>query len=183
VSVPGAVGTPRATLLYCGPQDLFDEHRHTLSALGRTEWRSEDPAMIVPFSVATLSFAMVTGVAYVYGAALAEAQGLALDDYTAVTTACMPLVEELMADAHAVLPPGTYEPGQASVNSYGNAIVHLHHEAEDAGISAELPAALASSSGTRATQAPAIWSGTRSSMPSVTHRRHRLRESLVRPPA
>ncbi|MET7622152.1 NAD(P)-binding domain-containing protein [Streptomyces sp. NPDC005408] len=68
MAVPQMIAGPHAYVFYSGPQQTFDAHRETLSALGGTKYVGTDPGLAALYDLALLTgmYGMVLGVMQAY---------------------------------------------------------------------------------------------------------------------
>lgn len=68
MAVPQMIAGPHAYVLYSGPQEVFDAHRETFSALGGTKYVGTDPGLAALYDLALLTgmYGMIMGVLHAY---------------------------------------------------------------------------------------------------------------------
>lgn len=71
------IGTPDASVLYAGAQELFEKHQDLLELLGTAHWSGSEPGRAAGFDMALLDLFWTTLAAWSHAAALARAEGIA----------------------------------------------------------------------------------------------------------
>ncbi|MFI0373637.1 NAD(P)-dependent oxidoreductase [Actinomadura sp. 1N219] len=128
MGAPADIGGPDATLLFSGPEDVYQAHRPTLAALGENATHvGEDPGRAAGFDAAMLDAFWTSLIGIVHSFQLAAAENIAPADiagYVKVATGLLPelidvVAEHLIADRY---------PGDAStMASAGASMDHVLH--------------------------------------------------------
>ncbi|WP_396911864.1 NAD(P)-dependent oxidoreductase [Mycolicibacterium sp.] len=130
------IGTPSASILFAGPQDLFDTHRPVFEALATVSWVGEDIGRAAAFDVALLDVFWTSVSGFVHALAMAGAHGIPpteLLPHANNIAAILPpifgeIAQRVEADRHT-------EPS-ASVSSVAASVRHLIAASEAAGLDA-----------------------------------------------
>ena len=79
---PHEVGTPDCTLLYAGPQAVFDRNKPLLLSLGgNSVFLGENPGHAAALEGSLLSFLYAAWIGFLHGAALCESEGISIESY------------------------------------------------------------------------------------------------------
>ncbi|WP_132150975.1 NAD(P)-dependent oxidoreductase [Kribbella antiqua] len=73
---PPGIGQPGAYAFYSGPEGVVDQHRETLSVLGRVDYMGADPGLAMLYYQAMLNMFWTTLVSYFYSTALVGTAGV-----------------------------------------------------------------------------------------------------------
>ena len=128
------IGTPAATLLYSGPQAVFDAHRPTLSALGGAVYLGPDVGAAAAYETALLDlFAMAVG-GLVHAFALADAEGIPPESFARFAAGIGALLPDLAGRFAGQLSTGDFPGVPSSIGSARSALSHVRAAAAGHGI-------------------------------------------------
>ncbi|MGV0809920.1 NAD(P)-dependent oxidoreductase [Mycolicibacterium setense] len=130
------IGTPSASILFAGPQDLFDAHRPVFDALATVNWVGPDVGRAAAYDMALLDIFWTSISGFVHALAMAGAHGIApaeLLPHAGNIAAILPpifgeIAERVEADRHG--------DASASVSSVAASVRHLIAASEAAGLDA-----------------------------------------------
>jgi 3-hydroxyisobutyrate dehydrogenase-like beta-hydroxyacid dehydrogenase len=120
LSYPKNIGKPEATVLYSGPEELFNRVKPVLLAFG-------DNAMLVGNEIGQASaldiavmaaFCVNTMFGFLYGYMVCEAEKLSVEKYMQFVKSLMPAVEMSLADLCGKLQQKDYSGDQASLEAW-----------------------------------------------------------------
>ena len=140
---PRGIGTNEAVLLYSGPEDVFEENKGLLLALGgnsRYVGRAIGLAKTIELALVEVFFGSTA--AYLHGAALCAAEGYPLEGYFESLRDGINAVGSTVAETVAMVTSGTFSGGNAAMVVNTSCAHHLLRASEEAGISRLLPASL-----------------------------------------
>lgn len=114
---PIDIGKPKATVVYSGPEELFNRVKPLLLAFG-------DNAVFVgtqighasAFDMAALAFATGAQLGFLQGYVVYEAEGLPTAGYMPFIKSLMPVLEMMLTSLHGTLQAKTYDDTQASLD-------------------------------------------------------------------
>jgi 3-hydroxyisobutyrate dehydrogenase-like beta-hydroxyacid dehydrogenase len=134
-----SIGTPDAVLLLSGPQDVHEEQRGVLAALGGTHTHlGEDPGRAAAYDLALLDVFWTAMSGYAHALAVARAEGISgreLAPFASGIAAILPpLFEEFAGDAD----DGTYSGRLNPITSGVSTMAHIVEAAEAHGIDASV---------------------------------------------
>ncbi len=102
MATPNFIGEPAGTILYAGPQALFDANRSVFAALGgNPQFVGEDVGHASALDLALLGQMWGALFGQLQAAAICEAEGISLDLFEAHRQAFLPVVEGALVDLGA----------------------------------------------------------------------------------
>ena len=142
---PLEVGTPDGTLLYAGPQDVFDRYTPLLLSLGGNAlFMGESPGHAAALEGSLLSFLYASWIGFLHGAALCESEGISIESYLSATVPMLDsLVTPLVKSAAEMAGQRSYASSVASLNANTIALEHIVQFCDENGVDRALPACLA----------------------------------------
>ncbi|PAZ14258.1 6-phosphogluconate dehydrogenase [Streptomyces sp. SA15] len=141
MSVPQAVGTADAVILYSGPRSAFDPHESTLRSLGAgTTYLGDDHGLSSLYDVAALGLMWSILNGFLQGTALLGAAGVDASGFAPLAKQTTETVAGWLTGYAQQIDDGAYPALDATIDTHLAAMEHLVHESESLGVSAELPA-------------------------------------------
>ncbi len=135
MSYPKGIGTPDCTILYAGPEKVFEAHKDLLLSLGgNMVWVGERISTACVLDSSLLSFYYGTAMGFLQGAALCKAEDVSLDDYLASALAILPVVSDTMQSSVAMIQKGNYEGSEATLVTHGAAVAHIGQLIQEIGV-------------------------------------------------
>ena len=139
------VGTPDCTLLYAGPQAVFDRNKPLLLSLGgNSVFLGENPGHAAALEGSLLSFLYAAWIGFLHGAALCESEGISIESYLSAT---VPMLDSLVTpgvkSAAEMAGQRSYVSTVASLNANTIALEHIVQFCDENGVDRALPACLA----------------------------------------
>lgn len=130
------MGTPDASVIYAGPQNLFDQHRALFEVLGRATWLGEDLGRAAAYDMALLDVFWTSTGGFLHALETARAHAItpgellphALGIAGILPTVFTEIAERIQADRH--------DDASASVTSAAASLSHLIATSEDSGVDA-----------------------------------------------
>ncbi|OQW95903.1 MAG: hypothetical protein BWK79_00790, partial [Beggiatoa sp. IS2] len=93
---PTGIGKPESVIFYAGSEAVFEENKAVLQCLaGNPRFVSSDAGHAATLDISTISVYYGASLGFLHGAAVCDAEGLAIDKYR---TAVMPLLSGLITD-------------------------------------------------------------------------------------
>ena len=137
------IGTPHASILYCGPGPVFARSRPTLSIFaGTTIYLGNDHGTAAAYETALLDlFAMTVG-GLAHSFAMATAEGIAPAAFARFAKGIEVLLPNMIDGFARQLTAGRFPGTTSSIASASSALTHISEAAEEQGIDAGLPRAL-----------------------------------------
>ncbi|GAA1285876.1 NAD(P)-dependent oxidoreductase [Saccharothrix xinjiangensis] len=140
MTVPQAIGTAGAVLLYSGPRSAFEEHEPVLRLLGAgTTHLGEDHGLSALHDVALLGMMWGALNGFLQGTALLGAAGVGAAAFTPYADTLLTTVAGWLPAYARQLDDGSRQPLDATLDTHLAAIEHLVEENESLGVSTELP--------------------------------------------
>ena len=142
---PHEVGTPDGTILYAGPQAVFDRNKPLLLSLGgNSVFLGENPGHAAALEGSLLSFLYASWIGFLHGSALCESEGISIESYLSATVPMLDsLVTPLVKSAAEMAGQRSYVSTVASLNANTIALEHIVQFCDENGVDRALPACLA----------------------------------------
>jgi 3-hydroxyisobutyrate dehydrogenase-like beta-hydroxyacid dehydrogenase len=141
MATPPMIGTPEASILYSGPQEVFDDVRPVLDRWATSTYDGADPGRASLFDLAMLSgmYTMLAG--FLHGAAMAGSAGMTATEFAARATPFLSAMTFGFAQDARVIDGGDYTvPGQQSLDF--SDLSHIVRASEEQGVKAAPVAAV-----------------------------------------
>jgi 3-hydroxyisobutyrate dehydrogenase-like beta-hydroxyacid dehydrogenase len=135
LSPTAMIGTPAATILYCGPEPTFDANRSTLAALGGTpSYLGADFGIAVAYDLALLDLfaTAVSGVAHAF--ALASAEGIPPRVFAGYATGIGAWLPSMVTGFAEQLTAGEFPGDRSTITSASAGISHIIDAADRHGL-------------------------------------------------
>lgn len=134
-----SIGTPAGVFLYSGPEELYEEHRPVLGALGGSHTRlGADIGRAAAFDLALLDIFWTSMAGYTHALALAKAEGVTPRELApfaqGIAAILPPLFQEWAEDVES----GAYSGEGNPLTSAVSTMTHIVHASEAHGIEAGL---------------------------------------------
>ncbi|MWA11802.1 NAD(P)-dependent oxidoreductase [Streptomyces sp. BA2] len=138
---PYLVGQPGAVFLYSGSQDVFEQHRTTLTSMGDPRHLGADPSLAVLYNTALLEMMYATLNGFLHATALVGSANVPAAEFAEL--ACgwfMPTVVNPSLGEHASDLDAGHYPGDAGTMEMNlNALEHITRASVEQGVHAEQP--------------------------------------------
>jgi 3-hydroxyisobutyrate dehydrogenase-like beta-hydroxyacid dehydrogenase len=116
---PVDIGSPRGTVLYSGPEELFLRVKPVLLAFGDNAiFAGKEIGQASATDIAVLSFATGTMLGFLHGFIVYEAENLPVDGYLQVVKNLMPAMEAALADLCQKIQKKDYGNAQAALETW-----------------------------------------------------------------
>ncbi len=142
LGLPTTVLAGSATVIFSGPEDLFETHAALFRALGTPLHLSADIGAAVMFDRVWYAYAFTQLVAFIQGAAMAHKLGFSLDVYFETVRARTPVMVEQCMARGAMIAARSYETADASMEVWADALEGTLDLCRENGIDDALPAAV-----------------------------------------
>ena len=143
VSTP-LIGTGDALVLYSGSQQVFNEHRDTLSSIAvDSDYLGDDPglASVLDLGMLDVFFTGMTG--FLHAAALVGADGISAKAFLPYAERIGALLQHTFAELAADVDAGTYPGEEDNVEMELAAVEHIAEASSVRSVAADLPALVA----------------------------------------
>lgn len=137
--LPTTVVDGRATLVYSGPRELFDENEELLSALGAAKHLSAEIGASVTFDRVWYSYSFAVGVAFIQGAAMTHAMGFPLDAFFDMVRSRAPAIVDICLQRGEKIAARSYETSDAAMTVWADAFEGTLAMCRDKGVDDNLP--------------------------------------------
>ena len=119
MNYPVDIGKPQGTVLYSGPDEVFDRVKPVLLAFGdNAMFVGKEIGQASATDVAGLSFAMGAMLGFLHGYIVYEAENLPVGGYLQVVKKFMPAIEAALADLCAKIQSKDYGNTQAALETW-----------------------------------------------------------------
>ncbi|MFH9299403.1 NAD(P)-dependent oxidoreductase [Streptomyces sp. NPDC017520] len=139
MAIPPVIGTEHATLLYAGAQDVFDAHEAALASLGTAAHLGDDHGLASLYDVALLGIMWGVLNSFLHGVALLETANVKASTFAPFANNWIGAVTNFVSAYAGQIDEGAYPAHDATIDTHWATMVHLIHESEATGASAELP--------------------------------------------
>jgi 3-hydroxyisobutyrate dehydrogenase-like beta-hydroxyacid dehydrogenase len=140
MAYPSQVGSKDCTILYSGPQNVFEANRKLLLSLGGAPTFVGDNvgnASILDQSL--LSFVVGSILSFLHGAAICASEGFPISGYVSAAAPVLSLVEVTMKTSETMIQRKSYEGSEASLNAWTAALEHIVRTSRENGVDRALP--------------------------------------------
>ncbi|MFI2200092.1 NAD(P)-dependent oxidoreductase [Streptomyces sp. NPDC020192] len=132
-----SIGTPEAVFLHSGPQDLYEEHRPVLAALGGTHTHlGEEIGRAATFDIALLDIFWTAMAGYAHAMAIARAEGVTAGELAPFAQGIGAILPPLFATFAQDADEGTYSGEINPITSAVSTMSHVIALSESHGIDA-----------------------------------------------
>ncbi|WP_106402132.1 NAD(P)-dependent oxidoreductase [Actinocorallia populi] len=133
------IGTPHAVFIHSGPEDLYQEHRPALAALGGTHTHlGEEIGRAAAYDIALLDIFWTSMAGYAHALAVAQAEGVTPRELApfaqGIAAILPPIFGETAENVEAGVFPGDGNP----ITSAASTMAHIIHASEAHGIDASV---------------------------------------------
>ncbi len=119
MSYPAGIGKPEATVLYSGPEELFQRAKPILLAFGgNAMFVGNEIGHASALDVALLIWATSTMTGFLQGYIVCEAENLPVEKYMQLVKGLMPVMESSVADLFARVRAKEYDNTQAALETW-----------------------------------------------------------------
>ncbi|MFJ5097232.1 NAD(P)-dependent oxidoreductase [Streptomyces sp. NPDC088557] len=139
MAVPSSIGTPEATVLHSGPEELFAAHEPTLATLGTVTHLGDDPGLASLYDAAGLTMMWSVLNAWLQGTALLRTAGVDAATYAPFARQIAVGVADWLPGYAEQIDSGTFTAEVSALETDARAMAHLVEESEALGVDAELP--------------------------------------------
>jgi 3-hydroxyisobutyrate dehydrogenase-like beta-hydroxyacid dehydrogenase len=130
------IGTPSASILFAGPQEVFDSHREVFAALGEPTWLGDDRGRAAAFDMSLLDLFWTSVSGFLDALTVARANGITpselLPHAQGIVDVLPPIFDELAERIEA----GRHDDSSAPVSSVAASVRHLIAASQDADVDA-----------------------------------------------
>lgn len=137
---PRQIGTDEASITVCGDSEIFKQHETALGSLAGTVnyLGGEAGASAVLFS-AVMAYLAGNWIGFVHGALICEKEGFRADEFGSLIHSISPILANESKHMGEVIQHNRFSDPESTINTTGHDLHLLVQQAEEAGISKELP--------------------------------------------
>lgn len=119
INYPVDIGKPQGTVLYSGPEELFNRVKPVLLAFGdNAMFVGKEIGQASATDIAVLSFATGTMLGFLQGSVVYEAENLPLEGYLQIVKGLMPALEAVLTDLCRRIQAKDYSNPQATLETW-----------------------------------------------------------------
>ena len=137
---PKDIGTAAGTILYSGPQEVYDGCSALLLSLGgNPTFVGSDIGGASTLDCSILSAYYGTAFGFLHGAAICHSEGFSIEGYTATMISLLPLLADTMKASAEMVAKGSYDGSQASLSTHAAGVKHILQLSRENGIDSLYP--------------------------------------------
>ncbi len=137
---PRQIGTSDATITVCGDEGIFRQHEAALHSLaGTVNYLGGGPGASAVLFSAVLAYLAGNWIGFCHGALICENEGFRADDFGNLVHSISPILAIESKHMGEVIQHNRFSDPESTVNTTGHDLHLLVQQAEEAGISKELP--------------------------------------------
>ncbi|WP_175410992.1 NAD(P)-dependent oxidoreductase [Streptomyces sp. TRM64462] len=131
------IGTPAAVFLHAGPEDLYEEHRSLLGALGGTHTHlGEEIGRAAAYDIALLDIFWTAMAGYAHALAVARAEGITARELAPFAQGIGAILPPIFEEAAEDLDSGSFSGEGNPITSAVSSMAHIVQTSEAHGIDA-----------------------------------------------
>lgn len=130
------IGTPSASILFAGPQDIFDAHRPVLDTLAASTWVGADIGRAAAFDMALLDLFWTSVSGFVHALAMAGANGIAPAELLPHANGIAAILSPIFGEIAERVEADRHDEASAPVSSVAASVRHLISASHAAGFDA-----------------------------------------------
>ncbi|NYI05972.1 NAD(P)-dependent oxidoreductase [Allostreptomyces psammosilenae] len=131
------IGTPAAVLIHSGPEELYQEHRPVLDALGGTHTHlGEDIGRAAAYDIALLDIFWTAMAGYAHALAVAKAEGISARELAPFAKGIGAILPPIFEETAEGVDNGDYSGDDNPITSAASSMAHIIHTSEAHGIDA-----------------------------------------------
>ncbi|MGB3351207.1 MAG: NAD(P)-binding domain-containing protein [Mycobacterium sp.] len=136
------VGTADSSVLFAGPEDVFDAYRDVLGALGRTTWLAEDPGRAAAFDMALLDIFWTAMGGFLHAVKTAGMQEISPEQLLPHALGIVDILPAIFTELAERVGADRHGNSSAPVSSTAASLGHLVANSQSAGVDAGVLQAL-----------------------------------------
>jgi 3-hydroxyisobutyrate dehydrogenase-like beta-hydroxyacid dehydrogenase len=130
------IGTPSAGILFAGPRDVFDSHRHVFAALGAATWLGEDYGRAAAFDMSLLDLFWTSVSGFLHALTVAGANGITPSELLPHARGIVDILPPIFDEFAERIEVDRHDDSSAPVSSVAASVRHLIAASQDAGVDA-----------------------------------------------
>lgn len=133
MAYPSGIGTPEATILFSGNQDVFSRHAAELRVLGgNAMYLGDNVGAAATLDLALLDFYYGANVAILHGASICQSEGFPLEIYAKALAGFAPILTATAELGAKMIPARKYAGTEATNDIHAAALEHIVRAAREA---------------------------------------------------
>jgi 3-hydroxyisobutyrate dehydrogenase-like beta-hydroxyacid dehydrogenase len=133
MSYPSGIGTPECTILYAGPQTVFEVHKELLGSLaGNSTYLGARIGNASALDLSLLTFVFGAELGFLHGAALCESEGFSIQSYLETAAALVPILVADTEKASGMILQHSYAGNEASLEICASAFSRVLRFSDEA---------------------------------------------------
>ncbi|WP_290370057.1 NAD(P)-dependent oxidoreductase [Paenibacillus sp. CECT 9249] len=122
------IGESSASILYSGPEDVYQTHQTTLASLGGTSTHlGKDPGLAAAYDTALLDIFWTSMIGYVHALALARAENISVIDLVPYAQGIVGMMPDVMSVFAHQVESGQYPGEESNITSTAAVLENLIH--------------------------------------------------------
>lgn len=130
------IGSSSASILFAGPNQLFEAHREVFDSLGSTTWLGEGLTLAAGYDMALLSLFWSSTASFLHALQLAGAVGIKPADFLPHALGIVDILAPIFTDAAERVAEDRHGAATSSASSIANSLRHLESASVEAGLDA-----------------------------------------------
>lgn len=136
---PRQIGSSEATISISGDEGKFKQHETALQALGTFNYLGAEPGASAVLFSAVMAYLAGNWIGFAHGALIIENEGMRPDEFGALIQSISPMLAAESKHMGDVIQQNRFTDPESTINTTGNDLHLLVQQAEEAGISTDLP--------------------------------------------
>lgn len=136
---PRQIGTSDATISICGDGEKFKQHEPVLNSLAGFNYLGEEPGASAVLFSAVMAYLAGNWIGFCHGALICENEGFQTDYFGNLIHSISPILAAESKHMGQVIQQNNFSDPESTINTTGHDLHLLVQQAEEAGISKELP--------------------------------------------
>ncbi|MFI5780741.1 NAD(P)-dependent oxidoreductase [Nocardia sp. NPDC051570] len=135
MAIPEMIGTLGSSILYSGPQEVFDDHRPLLEVFGVAEYFGTDPGLASLYDFALLSSMYIMFAGFAHGAAMVGSAGVSAQSFAARATPWLRAMTASFTGQARFIDSGDYTAATQTMDFNKSALDAISRASRAAGVS------------------------------------------------
>lgn len=130
------MGTPDASVIYAGPENLFEQHRALFEALGQASWLGEDYGRAAAYDMALLDVFWTATGGFLHALETARAHDITPSELLPHALGIAGILSPVFTEIAERIEADRHDDASASIASAAASLSHLIATSEDSGVDA-----------------------------------------------
>jgi 3-hydroxyisobutyrate dehydrogenase-like beta-hydroxyacid dehydrogenase len=130
------IGTPNASILFAGPQDVFDTHHALFATMGESTWLGEDHGHAAAYDMSLLDLFWTSVSGFLHAITIARTNGIAPGELLPHALGIVEILPPIFAEWAERVEADRHDDSSAPVASVAASLRHLITASREAGVEA-----------------------------------------------